>query len=180
MTERTYIALLRGINVGGKVLKMADLRAAVAALGFDDVRTYLQSGNMVFGAAKTEVGALSRRISDAIRDHASLDVAVMVRDAEAWTRMVAANPYPSAALFPKTVHAFILDGVPDSARLDTLRARQPANEEWQLIDGTLYLHTPDGFGRSVLGGTIERLIKVPATARNWNTVLSLRDMACVS
>lgn len=180
MTTRTYIALLRGINVGRKLLKMADLRAAVAALGFEDVRTYLQSGNMVFRTADTESGALSQDISGAIRDHAALDVTVMVRDAEAWSRIVNANPYPSAELLPKTVHAFILDGVPDAARLDALRARQAAHEEWQLIDGTLYLHTPDGFGKSVLGGAIERVLKVPATARNWNTVLALRDMASAS
>ena len=177
MTDRTYIALLRGINVGGKVLKMADLREAVAKVGFGDVQTYLQSGNMVFRAAEASNAALAGRISDAIRDHKSMDVTVMVRDVAEWRRIVAGNPYPQAHEFPKAVHTFILDQTPEAARLEALKAKEAGREEWQLIDGTLYLHTPDGFGKSVLGGIIERILKVPMTARNWNTVLALQELA---
>lgn len=177
MTDRTYIALLRGINVGGKVLKMADLKDAVAKLGFGNVQTYLQSGNMVFKAAKAGNDELAKRISDAIRDHKSMDVTVMVRDSTAWGRIVSSNPYPQAREFPKTVHTFILDALPDAARLETLKAKEAGREEWQVVDGTLYLHTPDGFGKSVLGGIVERVLKVPMTARNWNTVLALEELA---
>lgn len=177
MTDRTYIALLRGINVGSKVLKMADLREAVAKLGFEDVQTYLQSGNMVFRTATASNSTLARRISDAIREHKSMDVTVMVRDTAEWSLIVAGNPYPQAAEFPKTVHAFVLDEMPEAARLETLKAKEAGREEWQIVDGTLYLHTPDGFGKSVLGGIIERILKVPMTARNWNTVLALEELA---
>ena len=177
MADQTYIALLRGINVGGKVLKMADLREAVAGLGLENVRTYLQSGNMVFRAAKASNAVLAGRISDAIRSHKSMDVTVMVRNAEEWSKIAADNPFPQATEFPKTVHTFILDEMPEAARLEALKAREAGREEWQLIDGALYLHTPDGFGKSVLGGIIERILKVPMTARNWNTILALRELA---
>jgi uncharacterized protein (DUF1697 family) len=177
MADRTYIALLRGINVGGKVLKMADLREAVAKLRFEDVQTYLQSGNMVFRTAKASNAVLAERIADAIRAYKSMDVTVMVRDAAEWSRIVAGNPYPQAGERPKTVHTFILDEMPEAARLEALKAKEAGREEWQIVDGTLYLHTPDGFGRSVLGGIIERILKVPMTARNWNTVLALEALA---
>lgn len=177
MTYKTYIALLRGINVGGKVLKMADLKQAVATLGFEDVQTYLQSGNVVFRAPKSGNRELATRITDAIRDHKSMDVTVMVRDAAEWDRIVAGNPYSEAHDFPKTVHTFILDGQPETARVETLTAKEAGREEWQIVDGTLYLHTPDGFGKSVLGGMVERVLKVPMTARNWNTVLALQELA---
>jgi uncharacterized protein (DUF1697 family) len=177
MTYKTYIALLRGINVGGKVLKMADLKQAVATLGFEEVQTYLQSGNMVFRAPKSGHRELAKRITDAIRDHRAMAVAVMVRDAAEWDRIVAGNPYSEAREFPKTVHTFILDDQPEAARLETLKAKEAGREEWQIVDGTLYLHTPDGFGKSVLGGMVERVLKVPMTARNWNTVLALQELA---
>ena len=177
MTDRTYIALLRGINVGGKVLKMADLKDAVAPLGFTDIQTYLQSGNMVFRTAESDNAKLAKRISDAIRDHKAIDVTVMVRDAAEWTKVVSGNPYLQAREFPKTVHAFILERMPEAERLDTLQAKEAGMEEWQIVDGTLYLHTPDGFGKSVLGNIIERVLKVPMTARNWNTVLALDALA---
>lgn len=155
---------------------MADLKAAVADLGFTDVATYLQSGNMVFRAPAEENARLACRISQAIRKHAGMDVAVMVRTSGEWEDVVSGNPYPQATAAPKTVHAFILDGAPDPSRLELLAAKEAGREEWRLGAGTLYLHTPDGFGKSVLGGMIERVLKVPMTARNWNTVLALREM----
>lgn len=177
MTDRTYIALLRGINVGGKVLKMADLKDAVSTLGFAEVKTYLQSGNMVFRAPAAGNDVLGSLISEAIRKHRSLDVSVMVRSADAWSEIIASNPYSQAVDFPKTVHAFILDQQPEPARVETLAAKEAGREAWQIVDGTLYLHTPDGFGKSVLGNLLERTLKVPMTARNWNTVLALRELA---
>lgn len=177
MTDRTYIALLRGINVGGKVLKMADLKQAVDDLGFGDVRTYLQSGNMVFHAPKTGDGTLAARISNAIRDKAGIDVHVLVRSAAEWDEVITNNPFPKAAALPKTLHAFALDLQPEKARVEDLQARDHGSEEWKIVGDALYLHTPDGFGKSKLGNSIERLLKVPMTGRNWNTVLALRELA---
>jgi uncharacterized protein (DUF1697 family) len=175
--SETYIALLRGINVGGMVLKMADLKQAVNGLGFEEVRTYLQSGNMVFKAAKASDTELAERIASAIRAQKAMDVKVMVRTARAWDRVIADLPYSQAEQNPKTVHAFILDDRPAEDRIAMLRAKDAGSEAWEIVGGTLYLHTPDGFGKSVLGNIIERTLKVPTTARNWNTVKALKELA---
>jgi uncharacterized protein (DUF1697 family) len=178
MHETTFIALLRGINVGGQVLKMADLKAAVADLGFGAIETYLQSGNMVFRAPAAGSDGHAARISSAIRAHTGMDVAVMTRSAADWEAMIARNPFAeAAAIAPKTLHAFTLGAEPDKSRLDAVRSSDFGNEHWQIVDRTLYLSTPDGFGKSKLGGSIERRLNVAMTARNWTTVLALRDLA---
>lgn len=179
MTQ-TYIALLRGINVGGKVLKMADLKAAVADIGFEDIQTYLQSGNMVFKASKASNPELAGQISSAIRSHKAMDVTVMVRSAREWDKVLVNNPYPQAEEKPKTVHAFILDEQPGKDRIAILRTKEAGSEEWEIVGDALYLHTPDGFGKSVLGNLVERTLKVPMTARNWNTVKALKELATKS
>jgi uncharacterized protein (DUF1697 family) len=172
-----YIALLRGINVGGKVLKMADLKAAVAHLGFEEVQTYLQSGNMVFKAPKAGNSEIADQIASAIKAHKAMDVKIMVRSVHEWDRVITGNPYPHAEENPKSVHAFILDDQPGKDRIAILRTREAGSEEWEIVGDTLYLHTPDGFGKSVLGNIVERTLKVPMTARNWNTVKALQAMA---
>lgn len=180
MIEETYIALLRGINVGGKVLKMADLKEAVAGLGFEDVRTYVQSGNMVFKAAKASNAELAGRIASAIRSHKAMDVKIMVRSVRDWDRVIANLPYPQAEEKPKTVHAFILDDQPGKDRIAILRAKESGSDEWEIVGDTLYLYTPDGLGKSTLGNFVERVLKVPMTGRNWNTVRALRDLSAKS
>ncbi|CAN7530620.1 DUF1697 domain-containing protein [Rhizobium sp. LjRoot254] len=175
--NQTYIALLRGINVGGKVLKMADLRQAVAGLGFEDVKTYLQSGNMVFRAPKASNAELAERIASAIKAHKAMDVKIMVRSVREWDHVITDNPYLQAEEKPKTVHAFILDDQPGKDRIAILRTKDAGSEEWTIVGDALYLHTPEGLGQSVLGNIIERTLKVPMTARNWNTVKALMALA---
>lgn len=177
MSEQIYIGLLRGINVGGKVLKMTDLKGAMTTVGFDDTKTYLQSGNMVFRAPKAGDNTLATKISKAIADATGMDVAVMIRTAAEWDAVIDKNPFPAAASLPKTLHTFILDRQPDEARVSDLEGKDFGHEEWKIVGDTLYLNTPDGFGKSKLGNSIERLLKVPMTGRNWNTVLALKQMA---
>ncbi len=177
MSEKTYIGLLRGINVGGKVLKMADLKQAIGDLGFSDVKTYLQSGNLVFRAGEEGDGALASRISSAIADRCAMDVHVLIRNADEWDEVIGGNPFPDAAARPKTLHAFAFDSHPDRARLDALGAEDFGTEQWAIAGDTLYVRTPDGFGKSRLGNSIERRLAVPMTARNWNTVLALKQLA---
>jgi uncharacterized protein (DUF1697 family) len=177
MSEQIYIGLLRGINVGGKVLKMADLIQAIAGLGLSDVRTYLQSGNLVFRAPMAGDDTLAARISRAIEDRQKMDVHVLIRTAREWDDVIDNNPFPEATELPKTLHAFILDRQPDKGKVEDLQSKDFGSEAWKIVGDTLYLHTPDGFGKSKLGNAIERLLKVPMTGRNWNTVLALRQMA---
>jgi uncharacterized protein (DUF1697 family) len=177
MADRTYICLLRGINVGGKMLKMADLKAIANTLGFTGVATYLQSGNLIFRAPKADDGELATRISKAILEQTKLEVHIIVRTSAEWSKVAANNPFPEATAHPKTLHAFILDRQPDPDKTAAFEQRDFQPERWKIVGDTLYLHTPQGFGISKLGNYVERALKVPMTARNWNTVLALDAMA---
>ena len=177
MIEVTYIALLRGINVGGKVLKMPDLKQAVADLGFRDVRTYVQSGNLVLRAEGLAAAEVASLITKAVAGKRGILAQVLAYDAGDWQCIVSNNPFKAAEPQPKTLHAFLLAAQPEKQRQDDLAARDWGNDEWKIVGDALYMHTPDGFGKSRLAQSVERLLKVPMTARNWSTILALQQMA---
>jgi uncharacterized protein (DUF1697 family) len=182
----TYIALLRGVNVGGNnKVPMASLRTALAADGFVHVRTYIQSGNVLVDAERSTEATVSGRVGDVIEATFRIRVPVIVINAEALGAVVAHNPYPQEGDYRK-LHAVFLPGQPDAEareRLDTLSAAFAAKgsrDSTTLIGSTLYLHTPDGFGTSDLAKaltTTGRLKSLNGTARNWATVTTLLGMA---
>jgi uncharacterized protein (DUF1697 family) len=185
---RTHAALLRGINVGGhNKLPMADLRAIVAGLGFSDVATYIQSGNVVFGCTDTDTdtdtdtaslaGALERAIAAA----SAVRPAVVVVSREELRSVVADNPYPEET-DPKRLHVvFHREPIPAATVAAVREAEQLARtkgsrDEATVIGSSLYLHTPDGLGRSVLADLLARPAvsrDVVTTTRNWATVQRL-------
>lgn len=176
----THIALLRAVNVGrtGK-LAMADLRAALADLGFTDVQTLLQSGNAVFTApGRTTPIALESRIEATLAERFSLKTDVIVRRAAAWQKVIAANPFPKAAKDDPS-HLLVLvakSPIPSAAAkaLQAAIAKFAGRETAAVVDGHLYACFPDGIGRSKLTpAVIERTVGVPVTGRNWNTVTKL-------
>lgn len=175
----TWIALLRGINVGGNNrLPMAALGAIIEAAGGRDARTYIQSGNAAFEAdADRAPSALGAAIRDAIRAGHGFTPHVLLRDAAYLQRIVDGNPYPEAAGAPKTLHVFFLDAAPLSPDLAGLEGVRSGGEAFVLDGDALYLHAPEGIGRSKLAVKAERLLGVPATARNWATVTALLEVA---
>lgn len=177
MEGSVYIALLRGINVGGVVLKMADLKDAVSGLGFHDLRTYLQSGNVVLRAGTSNAADVAASIAKALEAGCGIDVQVLAYSQPDWEKLLTGNPFPAAEDKPKTLHAFMLSALPEKRRLDELAAKDWGSDEWRVVGDALYMHTPDGFGKSKLAQNVERLLKVPMTARNWNTMRALAEMA---
>ncbi len=175
----TRVALLRGINVGGNNrLPMAELVAIIEAAGGHDVRTYIQSGNAVFEApADRNPVSLGEAIRDGIQAARGFAPHVLVRDAAYLRGIVDANPYPDAVAAPKSLHVFFLDRTPPSPDLDGIAALRTGDESSTLLGDALYLHAPAGIGRSVLATRAERLLGVPATARNWATVTALLALA---
>ncbi|MCK6212014.1 DUF1697 domain-containing protein [Georgenia sp. EYE_87] len=178
----TFVALLRGINVGGhNRIAMADLRDVVADLGHRDVATYVGSGNVVLTSDRTDGEQLGSELADAVRERLGVAPAVLVRPAAELEEVVAANPYPGEP-DPKKVHAVFLPAPPDDdARraLATALARaadRGSRDEAQVVGRVLYLHTPDGFGRSVLADLLARGAGSSGTARNWATVTKLLEM----
>jgi uncharacterized protein (DUF1697 family) len=174
---RTWIALLRGVGGGIRPLPMRPLAAALQARGFSDVRTYIQSGNVVFRHASRSAPALARLISACIADDFDMDVNVLVLSVEELERAMAGNPFPEAEAAPTTVHVFFLAGAPPGSRLDALQAIKAPTEQFVLNRRVLYVHTPQGFGISKLGKQAQRLLGVDATARNWRTVSRILALA---
>ncbi|MEV7413824.1 DUF1697 domain-containing protein [Streptomyces sp. NPDC089919] len=178
---KTFVALLRGINVGGRrKVPMAQLRALLEGLGYDGVRTYLQSGNAVFTAAEPDADAVRVELERAIEAEFGFAVPCVVVDGRYLRAVVAACPFPAAELEGKQLHATFLSRQPEPERLAGLDPAAFAPEDFRLGDRVLYLYAPDGLGRSKLGEALHRpavLKGIDWTSRNWNSVLALVELA---
>ena len=181
----THVALLRGINLGGKnKVAMADLRALVAGLGHTGVSTYIQSGNVLFTAPDgADCGAVAQAVADAIAGTLNVTAPVVVITRNELAEILAANPYPDEP-DPRRVHAIVLSEAPSAdltAKLEAAAAQEGAKGDpsvFTVAGRTLYLHTPDGFGRSDLAAKVVRIVNSPkagltGTARNWATMTKL-------
>lgn len=175
-----YIALLRGINVGGShMVAMKDLKLLFEQNGCVDVQTYIQSGNVVFRSAISDTKRLAMQVSAAVSKGRGFEPRVLVLTSTELKRAAANNPFPEAEGNPKSVHLFFLAGLAKQADLKSMEALKARTERFALKGKVLYLHTPDGFGTSKLAARAERLLGVEATARNWRTVTTLLQMAKV-
>jgi uncharacterized protein (DUF1697 family) len=171
----TWIALLRGINVGGRhSLPMKDLVAAFESLRCQRVRTYIQSGNVTFQTRRQDRAALSRGLGEAVLAQRGFAPLVWLSTAEEWQRAIRNNPFSTEV--GKALHFFFLESQPQKPDLAGLATLGSASESFELIDNVFYLHAPDGIGRSKLVAKLEKHIPVPMTARNWNTVAKLAEM----
>lgn len=178
-----YLALLRGINVGGhNKVAMSDLRELAAGLGHADVATYIQSGNLLFSTAETDPAKLAKALELEIAARLGVGPAVVVVSAAELAQVIASNPFPAEAN-PKCLHAVFRQVPPDAATVAAVAdavqwARQAGGDDDAAIVGrTLYLHTPNGLGRSDLANRLLNSRKQAAgTARNWATVTTLMAM----
>ncbi len=174
-----WIALLRGINVGGShKLPMADLREMLTGLGFGAARTYIQSGNCVFESDDGPAEALTETIESAIAARFGFRPRTMVLSKDDFDASIAANPYAAAGeADPKSVHFYFLSEPARNADLSALDTVRKANEAFTLTDRVFYLHAPDGIGRSKLAEKAEKCLGVAATARNFRSVTSIAELA---
>jgi len=174
----TWIALLRGVNVTGRnKLPMADFRKDLETEGLDHVRSYIQSGNLIFECASRSAASLAERIGACIDAGYGFKPMVLVLRSEDLEAAVRGNPYPQATTKPTSLHFFFLETPARNAQLDLLEGVRSDTEEFSLVDRVFYLHAPDGVGRSKLAARIERSLGVRTTARNYRTVDTLLKMA---
>lgn len=174
-----YISLLRGINVGGqKSIKMVDLRALYEALGFDKVQSYVQSGNVVFTSDEPAT-TITTAICDGIAEKFAYSVPVMVLTLEAWRNLKESNPFAQDSdKDPKHLHITLLGAIADEQSIHDLEAIDTGSDEYSIIDKIVYLHCPNGYGRTKLNNNFwEKKLNVSATTRNWNTVNKLLALA---
>ena len=174
---RTWIGLFRGINVGGHhKVPMKDLVTVLRGLGFEEVRSYIQSGNVVFRASGT-AAALIEDIGAAVSRRFGFRPFLVLLDAKQLAQAAAANPFPAAQARPQSLHLWFLQKAPGSASLERLQALRAASEKVALRGKVLYLCAPQGIGRSKFAARAATLLGVAATARNWRTVTELLAMA---
>ena len=175
---KTWILLLRGINVGGKHrLPMNALRQHLQALKLEQIKTYIQTGNAVFQASKETAATLPTQLASIIEQHHRFRPPVFVLSKDQLEKVITSNPFPEAEVAPQTLHVFFLASSPVAPKLESLNEVKLPSERFHLADDVFYLYTPEGFGRSKLAERIGRCLGVDLTARNWRTVQKLWEMA---
>jgi uncharacterized protein (DUF1697 family) len=175
---KTYIALFRGINVGGKnSLPMKELVAILENLQCQNIKTYIQSGNVVFQSKENNPSGISKEISREIKKHRGFEPYVLLLELKELEKVIKSNPFPEAEGNPQTLHVGFLASAPNSPDLKKLESLKVESERFQLTGNAFYLHAPEGIGRSKLAASTERLLGVSMTDRNWRTVCKLMEMA---
>lgn len=174
----TYVMLLRGINVGGRnSLPMKELVGFLEELGCQNVRTYIQSGNVVLQSTRRGASSLADKLSLEIKKRRGFEPHVLPLPIEDFERAMRANPFPEAESEPRSLHLGFLDSVPPNPDLKKLEDLRVESERFQLIHKVFYLHAPDGIGRSKLAANAEKSLGVAMTSRNWRTVGKIWEMA---
>ncbi len=173
-----YIALLRGINVGGNtMIKMAELKIVFEDLGFSNVTSYVNSGNIGFDAATSSETTLTSRIEKAIEKRFEESVPVMIRTQPAVSEVFANNPFDGQFENHKEMHVLFMKEEMSAEKQEQLLSHQTDDERFVVRGREIYCHLRLGVADSVLGkGLIDRKLKVPITARNWRTVEKLSDL----
>jgi uncharacterized protein (DUF1697 family) len=175
---KTYIALFRGINVVGRnILPMKELVAILEAAGAANVRTYIQSGNAVFTSKQKDRGRLARRIQTEIKLRRGFEPQIVLLELEDLKRAMQQNPFAEAEGDPAGLHLGFLVSTPSSPNLQALESVAKPSERFHLSDNVVYLHAPEGVGRSKLAASLEKRLGVSLTDRNWRTVCALWKMA---
>jgi uncharacterized protein (DUF1697 family) len=171
-----YVALLRGINVGGKTkVAMAALRDTCASVGCEDVVTYIQSGNVVL-KSKLAADTLRAALEAAVAKDFGFTPAVMIRTAKEMAAVVDRNPYPEAD--EKNIHVGFLHAAPAASVKKCLAAIDCGAEQLAPVGRDLYLHLPNGMGRAALPVQMDRCLRpTPVTVRNWRTVTKLVELS---
>ena len=164
--------------MGGKnILPMKELTAILEKLGSEKVKTYIQSGNAVFMHNEKDTKRLADDIITAIKKSKGFKPHLLILTKTELEKAITSNPFPEAEAEPKTLHVFFMDSKPGKPNFDKMDDIKTDTEEYKLTGKFFYLYAPDGVGRSKLAAGAEKLLGVPATARNRRTVMKLYEMA---
>ncbi|MEH0820092.1 MULTISPECIES: DUF1697 domain-containing protein [unclassified Micromonospora] len=174
-----YVALLRAVNIGGgSSMVMTELKEVFVSCGFDGVATYIQSGNVVFGCPETDEAAILAEIDRGIKQRWGRNVPVLLRSLAELDAMIAANPYLDVQTDHTKLLVTMLSSDPGADKQAALAAPPGETGTLTLLGRDVFVHVPDGYGRSKLSNAfVEKKTGVAGTTRNWRSVLKLRDMA---
>lgn len=173
-----YICLLRGINVGGnKRIKMADLRKLLAGIGFNKVKTILQSGNVVFETDETDREKLAQKIGEAIIKQYDFEVKIILRTAQEWQAIIDKKPDYEIEVAGNRLLVMCLDSTPSPENNAALLESHHGDEIIHILEQEIFIYYGDGMAKSKLSNAVlERKLNVVTTARNWNTVIKLQNL----
>jgi uncharacterized protein (DUF1697 family) len=171
---KRYIVLLRGINVSGKnKLPMAELRQILTNLGFQNIQTYIQSGNILVDAEDSKP-KVAKKIKEAIALKYDYEVPVIVRTVKEWQKIIGNNPYTEREEQKKMYFTFLKN----KAKETTIEINKAPGDEFTIIDDVVYLYCEGGYGNTKLSNNLfEKKLKTKATTRNYNTTIKLLEMA---
>ncbi len=174
-----YIAILRGINVSGKnIIKMAEFRELLSELDFENINTYIQSGNIVFTYKKENAGKLEEIIKNKIKEHYNYDVPVLVREAAYFNSIINNNPFlKGREEDTKFLHVTYLSEKPKIENIEKTNALDFPPDEFIINENKVFVFCPNGYGKTKINNTFfEKKLGVSATTRNWKTTLKLLEM----
>jgi uncharacterized protein (DUF1697 family) len=176
----TYIALLRGINVSGKnLIKMDALKKSMESIGFANVRTYIQSGNILFDIENATSSQISQLIINKIDKDFGIQLPVMVKTLEEWESAIKENPFlPEYSDALDCLHLTFLEKQPEESMIQKILPLQNGPDHCIILEDRIYLYCPEGYGRTKFTNTyFENKLKAKATTRNWKTILKLKEIA---
>ncbi len=174
----TFISILRGINVGGnRIVPIKELKSLYEDIGFKNVITYIQSGNVIFEANK--VSNLSGKIEKKIKEKFQLEVPVIIRSVDEMRAAIAANPFiEQNGIDISKLHITFLSDTPNKPDLENIKKYDYSPDKFIIINNEVYLFCPNGYGSSKLSNSFfENKLKVKATTRNWKTVNKLVELS---
>jgi uncharacterized protein (DUF1697 family) len=175
-----YISFLRGINVSGqKKIKMIDLKNIFESLNYKNVKTYVQSGNVVFDYASTDTIKLAGQIEDKISQIYGFEVKTIIHTADELENIISNNPFiKEPDIEPDKLHITFLLDIPEPSAILSLNIKKEENEKFIIISREVYLYCPNGYGNTKLNNAIfERKLKTVATTRNWKTINNLLELS---
>ena len=178
---KTYIALLRGINVSGyNKIKMVDLKLLLESLHLQNIETYIQSGNVIFESELSDHTGLENKILEAIKTKFGYDINIVVIPKDKLKQIFISNPFLAESNIDiGKLCVVVLRDAPDITGLDALKHVSAAGrDQFHLIDHHVYVHCPGGFARTKLTNNLfEKKLKTPATTRNWRTITKLYELS---
>jgi len=177
---KTYISLLRGINIGGhKKIKMDSLRDGFSSLGYTNIKTYIQSGNILFCSKEEDKTKLEREISSMIMDKYGFDVPVLVLISDDLNEVITNNPFANSINHKKEfIHITFISNEVKEINYKEIESKKESEDEYKIINKAIYLYLQKGYGNTKIHNNFfEKLLKTQATTRNWKTCLELLEMS---
>ena len=172
----TYISMLRGINVSGqKKIAMAELKKLYESLGFKNVQTYIQSGNVIFEYSDANLSKLISKIEKKIKEYFGFDVLVLIRTKDEFQKLIENTPFSKKD--NNKLHVTFLSSIPTDSPIEEINKVKYKSEEFFISGKEIYLFCPNGYGKSKLSNNFfERKLKLSATTRNWKTITKLLEI----